>query len=87
MAELKVEIPEELEKEIRGLPEDVSKFVREAVEERLAESRLERSKDFRKLLLSVFNRMTENSKLTEEDALELGRKVNESVARKYGLVK
>ena len=44
MAELRLKIPDELEKEI---------------EERLAELKLERSKAFRKLLLSVFNRMAE----------------------------
>lgn len=87
MGEVVVRIPDELEKEIRELPIDSSRFVTEAVEERLSEIRLERSKAFRKLMLSVFDRMTENSKLTDEDCLRLGRKVNEAVARKYGLIK
>ena len=87
MAELVVKIPEELEKEIEELSVDKSKFALEAMEERLAELRLERSKAFRKLLLSVFNRMTESSKLSDEDCLRLGREVNEELAKRYGLVK
>ena len=87
MGEVVVKIPEELEKEIEELAADKSKFALEAIEERLAELRLERSKAFRKLLLSVFNRMTENSKLSDEDCLRLGRAVNEDLARRYGLVK
>ena len=87
MAELVVKIPEELEKEIEELSVDKSKFALEAMEERLAELKLEKSKAFRKLLLSVFNRMTENSKLSDEDCLRLGREVNEELAKRYGLVK
>ncbi|MBC8520902.1 MAG: hypothetical protein ISS94_02100 [Candidatus Syntrophoarchaeum sp.] len=87
MAELVVKIPEKLEKEIEELAADKSKFALEAIEERLAELKLEKSKAFRKLLLSVFNRMTENSKLSDEDCLRLGREVNEELAKRYSLVK
>ena len=87
MVELKIKIPDELEREMEGLPEDKSMFVLEAIEEKLSEKKLERSRAFRKLLLSVFNRMTSNSKLTDEDCLRLGREVNEELARKYWLVK
>ena len=87
MGEMVVKIPEKLEKEIEELAADKSKFALEAIEERLAELKLERSKAFRKLLLSVFNRMTENSKLSDEDCLRLGREVNEGLAKRYGLVK
>jgi hypothetical protein len=87
MSELVVKIPEELEKEIEELSVDKSKFALEAMEERLAELKLEKSKAFRKLLLSVFNRMTENSKLSDEDCLRLGRDVNEELAKRYGLIK
>ncbi len=87
MAELVVKIPEKLEKEIEELAVDKSKFALEAIEERLAELKLEKSKAFRKLLLSVFNRMTENSKLSDEDCLRLGREVNEELAKRYSLVK
>ena len=87
MAELRLKIPDELEKEIEELPADKSKFALEAIEERLVELKLEKSKAFRKLLLSVFKRMTENSKLSDEDCLRLGREVNEKLAKRYGLVK
>lgn len=87
MAELKIEIPDKIEKDIETLAEDKSKFVLEAIEERLSELKLDRSKAFRKLLLSVFNRMTANSALSDEDCLRLGREVNEELAKKYGLVK
>lgn len=83
MAKLVVKIPEELEKEIEAIPEDKSKFVLEAIEERLSEIKLERSKAFRKLLLSVFNRMTASSTLSDEDCLRLGREVNKELAKKY----
>jgi hypothetical protein len=59
MAELRLKIPDELEKEIEKLSPDKSKF----------------------------NRMTENSKLSDEDCLRLGREVNEKLARRYSLVK
>ena len=87
MVELRLTIPDELEKEIEKLSADKSKFALEAIEERLTELKLEKSKAFRKLLLSVFNRMTENSKLSDEDCLRLGRAVNEELAKRYGLVK
>lgn len=87
MAELVVEIPEELKRELKAVPVDESVFITQAIEERLAEIRLERSKAFRRLLADVFNRMAENSKLSDEDCLRLGREVNESVARRYGLIK
>lgn len=85
MVELIVEIPEELEAEFEGLAIDKSRFVIEAIEERLSEIRLERSRAFRKLLFSVFNRMTENSKLSDEDCLRLGREANEAISKRYEL--
>ena len=37
--------------------------------------------------LKLFKEIQAKSKLTEKDALELGRKVNEGLARRYGLIK
>jgi len=85
MPKLVVEIPEKIEREIGKFPVDKSRFVAEAIEEKLSEIRLERSKAFKKLLLSVFNRMTKNSTLSDEDCLRLGREVNKEVAKGYGL--
>lgn len=86
MRELKIKIPKELEERIKELPTDVSQFVIEAIEERLAEKRLKHSTSFRKLLLQVFERMTEESRLSDKDCLRLGREVNEKVAKRYGLI-
>ena len=78
-----ISIPKELESEIEALSEDKSKFIRSAIEEKLAEIKIERSKAFRKLLFSVFNRMTEKSTLSDKDCLRLGREVNRALAKKY----
>jgi len=85
MPELVVNVQKELEGELRELPVDISRFVTEALEERLSKIRLERSKAFRRLLLNVFDRMAKDSKLSDDDCLRLGREVNEEVAREYGL--
>ncbi len=80
MGTISVEVPDELEKE---LPADKSAFVREAIEEQLTKSKLEKSKAFRKLLLAVFDRMSKSSTLSDEDCLRLGREVNEAVSKRY----
>ena len=37
--------------------------------------------------LELMDKILAKSKLTEKDALEIGRKVNEGLARRYGLMK
>ena len=37
-------------------------------------------------VLELMDKLTSKSKLTEKDALEIGRKINEAVARKHGLL-
>ncbi|MCK4398641.1 MAG: hypothetical protein KAV25_06585 [Methanophagales archaeon] len=77
MAELVVKIPEELKKEIEEMPEeDWSEFALKAIELRAFELKLEKS---RKLRHALFKALISGSKLTEEDALELGRKANEEM--------
>jgi len=83
MTAIVVNVPEYMEREIESLHVDKSAFVVGAIEERLSELKLERSKAFRKLMLKVFNRMTEDSKLSDEDCLRLGREVNNEVSKKY----
>lgn len=80
MGTISIEVPDEMERE---LPADKSAFVKEAIEEQLAKSKLERSKAFRKLLLAVFDRMTKSSTLSDEDCLRLGREVNEAVSKRH----
>ena len=37
--------------------------------------------------LELMDKIVAKSKLTEEDAIEIGRKVNKEIARRHGLVK
>ena len=37
--------------------------------------------------LELMDKLLTNSKLTEEDALEIGRKINRGIAKRYGLIK
>jgi len=72
-----VKIPKELKKEIEELPEeDWSEVALKAIELRAFELKLEKS---RKLRHALFKALISESKLTEEDALELGRKANEAM--------
>ncbi len=71
MAEIVVEIPEELEREMKALPEiDWSEVAREFV----------RDEVYRLVRLKL---IVSKSKFTEKDALELGKKINKGLARKY----
>ena len=72
-----IKIPDELEKEIEEIPEeDWSEVALKAIELRAFELKLERS---RKLRHALFKALISGSKLTEEDAMELGRKANEKM--------
>lgn len=37
-------------------------------------------------VLELMDKLTAKSKLTEKDALEIGRKINEAVAKRHGLL-
>nr|MBI4156661.1 hypothetical protein [Candidatus Woesearchaeota archaeon] len=37
--------------------------------------------------LDLMDKILANSKLTEKDALEIGRKVNRGIAKRHGLIK
>ncbi len=76
MAELVVKIPEGLEKEIKKFPENWSEVALEAIRLKTFELELERSRKLRQLL---FKALIAESKFTERDALEVGRKINESM--------
>ena len=73
MAELKIKIPDELEKEMEELPVDWSEIALESIKLKVFESHLSRSKALQRAVLEV---LASKSKLTKESALELGRKVN-----------
>lgn len=70
MAELIVNIPEELKRKMEDFKIDWSALTRDLLKKKVDE-------------LSELKFNVSKSKLTEEDALELGRKVNKSLAKKF----
>ncbi len=71
MTEMKVTLPVELKSQMDEFPEiDWSSIAREAFKKMLQDLRL-------------FQEFSSESELTEEDALNLGRKVSESLAARY----
>ena len=71
MVSLTLSIPEDLKKEMEKFPEmNWSVIAREAIRRKL-------------LLLMQLDRLTRNSKLTERNTIELGRKVNKAAAKRF----
>lgn len=71
MPTLTLAVPEELKKEMDKLPElNWSEIARKAISERVAEYKL-------------FKSIVAKSKMTEKDAVELGREVNKSLHERY----
>ena len=71
MVSITLAVPEELKKEMESHPEmNWSEIARQAIRQKL-------------IVLNKLNRMLSKSRFTEKDALELGRKVNKAVAKKY----
>lgn len=74
MVSMTLAIPEDLKKEMDKHPEmNWSEIARQAFREKL-------EKD---MLLEKMDKMLKNSKMTEEDAIILGRKVNKAIAKRY----
>ena len=64
-------VPEELKEEMDKHPEmNWSEIARQAIKERI-------------VLLKKMDAFLVNSKMTEKDAIELGRKVNKALAKRY----
>jgi len=70
MAELKVIIPEELWRKMASIEIDWNAITRDFLKKKVNE-------------LSELKSIVSKSKMTNEDALELGRKVNKSLAKKF----
>ena len=71
MPNITLAVPEELKKKMDEFPEiNWSEVARKSIRERVE-------------LLEKMNKMLSKSKLTERDALELGRKVNRAAAKRY----
>jgi len=79
MAELRIKIPEELEREMEARPEvDWSSFIVESIRIKIFELELSKSKALQRALLEL---LASRSKLTEEEALRLGSKLNEGLVK------
>ncbi len=71
MVSITLAVPEELKKEMEDYPEmNWSEIARQAIRQKL-------------IVLNKLDRMLSKSRFTEKDALELGRKLNKVVAKKY----
>jgi len=71
MVNLTLSVPEELKKKMDTLPEfNWSEIARQAIAQRI--------KDY-----EIMKNFVSKSKMTQEDAMELGRKVNKAVAKRY----
>ena len=70
MAELRIIIPEELKKKMEKLNVDWASITRGLIKKEVEE-------------LTELKDIISRSKLTEEDALILGRKVNKSLAKRF----
>jgi|TARA_B100001964_G_scaffold40614_1_gene44517 Zn-dependent peptidase ImmA (M78 family) len=74
-----LQLSRELEEKIKEFPGvDWSNVAEEAIRAKAFELRLSKSKELQKALLEA---LASKSKLTEKDALELGRKVNEGISK------
>jgi hypothetical protein len=71
MPTLTLAVPKDLKSEMDSMPElNWSEIARKAISEKVSEYKL-------------FKSIVSKSKLTEKDALELGRKVNKSLHNRY----
>ena len=71
MVSLTLSIPEDLKREMEKLPEiNWSVIAREAIRQRI-------------MILKRIKEFSKDSELTEEDAVRIGRKINEGLAKRY----
>ncbi|MBI2084047.1 MAG: hypothetical protein HYT70_00295 [Candidatus Aenigmarchaeota archaeon] len=71
MANITLSVPEDLKRKMEQFPEiNWSEVARQAIKERATQ-------------LAVLRDIASKSKLTEKDALELGRKINRGLAKRY----
>ncbi len=68
-----------------AIPEDLHKVMRKHWQIKWSEVAREAIKK-EAAKLELMEKILSKSKLTEEDALEMGRKVNKNIAKRHGLV-
>ncbi|MDD9953992.1 MAG: hypothetical protein OXR66_06665 [Candidatus Woesearchaeota archaeon] len=74
MVSITLSVPKEMKSQMDTHEEmNWSAVAREAIKKRL-------------ILLERFREFTKNSELTEEDTIELGRKINKGIAEKHDLL-
>ncbi len=79
MAEIVVKIPDELERKIKVFPEvNWSELATDFFRSKVFELELRRSRELQR---AMFETLASKSKLTREGALEIGKKINESMFR------
>lgn len=75
MGELKLKIPEEFEEKIKEFPE-MEEMIVEFIRVKIFEHKLKKSRELQRF---IFESLSEKSKLSMEDAIELGNKVTEGM--------
>jgi len=71
MSDLKVKIPDDLKKDMKKIHYiDWSKVIRDSIRKKMSE-------------ISIMNNIAAKSELSEEEAKELGKKVNRSLHKRY----
>ena len=75
MGELRVEIPEEFEEKIKEFPE-IEEMIVDFIRLKIFEHELKNSRELQRF---IFESLSAKSKLTLEDAMVLGNKVNEGM--------
>ncbi|WP_202319184.1 hypothetical protein [Archaeoglobus neptunius] len=70
MAELKIKIPEDLKRKMEKFEVDWSPAIRKMIEKEIQN-------------LTEIEKIVSKSKMTEEDALELGEKISRSIAERF----
>ncbi len=70
MVELKIKIPEDLKRKMEKFEVDWSPAIRRIIEREIQN-------------LTEIERIVSKSKMTEEDALELGEKISKSIAERF----
>ncbi|MBI4450999.1 hypothetical protein HY642_03420 [Candidatus Woesearchaeota archaeon] len=74
MVSITLAVPEQLKTEMDKHPElNWSEVARQAIREKV-------------LILQRMDALLSKSKLTEKDAIEIGRKIKEGIARRHGLM-
>jgi len=78
MAEIKVQVPRDLEINLGNkLGVDLSKLLEKPLREEI------RKINERRIVLMALNKIFENSKLTDKDAIELGNKLKKEIYEKH----